>query len=83
MTSTNKLPLMFAVSYQYGLSPYWYPTILALSRTAAIDAALRMYDEARSYNDLGWRTEWPRKKKLAFLRRRGMRLKKFAVALHE
>ena len=55
----------------------WHAVSIGLSRTYALDAAIRMYDAGKSLASYGWDADWPREKKAAFLRKRGMRVKEF------
>lgn len=59
----------------------WSPVAIGLTAGGAVDAAIRMYDACNSLASYGWDADWPRERKAAFLRRRGMRVKKFVVTL--
>lgn len=71
---------------KYGAAYEWRPgqwSVVAIGLTpgGAVDAAIFGYDYYGSFAAYGWSTEWPRKRKAAFLRRRGMRVKKIQVTV--
>lgn len=70
----------YGAAYQ-ALPGRWFPVAIGFTPGRAVDAAIRMYDASGSFDVYGWDADWPRERKTAFLRRRGMRVKKFVVTL--
>jgi hypothetical protein len=59
----------------------WKPVAICYTPGGAVDAAILSYDKHNSFAAYGWDAAWPRDRKVAFLRKRGMRVKKFVVRL--
>jgi hypothetical protein len=70
-----------AVTYgaAYQRAGQWSAVAIGFSPSSAVDAAIRMYDASKGLTHYGWDVEWPRDRKASFLRRGGMRVKKFLV----
>jgi hypothetical protein len=74
------MSIAYGAAYQW-MQGRWTAVSIGLTPGGAVDAAIAMYDKSGSFAESGWDTEWPRTRKAAFLRRRGMRVKKFVMTL--
>lgn len=54
---------------------------VGLTPSGAVSAAIRSYDASLSLQAYGWNPEWDRKRKAAFLRKRGVRVEMVMLSL--
>jgi hypothetical protein len=78
MGKVDKPAVMYGAAYQLRTGQ-WSAVAIGITPGGAVDAAIHMYDASKSFETYGWDVEWPRDRKATFLRRRGMRVKKFLV----